>query len=228
MNFEDKFAHIASIVGEKSRAIMLWNLTDGRAYTAGELAVCADISRQSASNHLTKMMDADLLALEKQGRHRYYRLARPEVAYALEAMANFLPSEIRASKKEKPPKKGVEYARTCYDHLAGKVGVEITEALVEKDFLEEKGKNYCVTPAGEKWFESIGINIEKLQQKNRTFARQCLDRSERKHHLAGALGAALCSKMLENDWIRKKRNSREVLVTYKGRKKLSALLDLNV
>lgn len=192
MNFENRFAHIASIIGERSRAIMLWNLTDGRAYTAGELAVCADISPQSASNHLTKMIDADLLTLEKQGRHRYYRLASPEVAYVVESMANLLPSNISSLKKEEVPKQGIEYARTCYDHLAGRAGVKITEALVENDILAIKENRYSVTPNGVKWFNSIGIDTEKLQQKNRSFAHQCLDRSERKHHWQGRLGQ-LCA-----------------------------------
>jgi len=228
MHFEDDFARIASLIGEPSRAIMLWTLTDGRAYTAGELAVCADISPQSASNHLSKLWDARLLILEKQGRHRYYRLAGPEVAYAIESMANLLPIKDRTLIQRKTTNHGVEYARMCYDHLAGKVGVEITEALVKNDLLVKKEHGYHVTSTGKKWFNAINLDIEKLKQKKRSFALHCLDRSERRHHLAGSLGAALCSKMIENDWIRKKKNSREVILTYEGRKKLFEMLDLKV
>jgi len=113
---------------------MLWNLTDGRAYTAGELALSANISPQSASNHLTKLIEADLLKVEKQGRHRYYRFARPEVAYAVEAIANLMPVKKELNTKASFENGDIQFCRTCYDHLAGKVAVDITNALVKQKY----------------------------------------------------------------------------------------------
>jgi predicted transcriptional regulator len=203
---------------------MLWNLLDGRAYTATELAVCADVSPQSASNHLRKMVDAGILKVEKQGRHRYYRYSSAKVAYAIESMANLLPSERVSLNKEPSEPTGETYARTCYDHLAGQLGVKITDALLSGGIIKTVGEKYDVTRKGINWFEVLDIDIAELRSKRRSFAHSCLDWSERRHHLAGALGAAFLDKMISNGWIRKKRNSREVHITYKGQKRLSELL----
>jgi len=153
MDFENQFSYIASIIGDKARSIMLWSLLDGRAYTASELAVCSDISPQSASNHLTKLTSAGLLVVEKQGRHRYYKLANPSVAQVIESMASLIPiNDIRPLKQKNNPI-GETYLRTCYDHLAGKVGVQITDALIMKGFIEPIEKRYTVTPLGLDWFK---------------------------------------------------------------------------
>ncbi|MEO9965800.1 MAG: metalloregulator ArsR/SmtB family transcription factor [Reichenbachiella sp.] len=224
MNDADEFAEVTALIAEPNRAKMLWCLLDGRAYTAGELATVASISPQSASNHLNKLIEKELLNIEKQGRHRYYKLARPEIAYAIEAMANLIPEKSRSVKQQPELNKcGIKYARTCYDHLAGKMGVFITESLVSAEILVIKNKQYKVTSKGATWFGLIGIKIDDLAKSKRAFALQCLDWSERKHHLAGALGAALLHKMLEKDWIRRKQGSREVIFTHLGEESLENL-----
>jgi DNA-binding transcriptional ArsR family regulator len=226
MEIEDRFGYIATLLGDKARAIMLWSLLDGKAYTATELSICANISKQSASNHLAKLLDAQLLAVEKQGRHRYYRLANPRVAQVIESMASLIPDAQIKSINTKPKAKNIAYARTCYDHLAGELGVKITNALIKKDILKPIDNDYTVTAYGLKWFSKLDINIDELKLKKRSFAHKCLDWTERKHHLAGSLGAALLEYMICNDWIRKKKNSREVLVTSLGVKELNNRLEL--
>lgn len=228
MTFEDRYKKIAALLGEPVRAVMLWHLLDGRAYTAGELAICADTTPQSASNHLRKLLSAGLLAVEKQGRHRYYRLASPEVAYVVESIANLIPPEAQKNRKALPQATGHRYARTCYDHLAGKAGVILTEALTGKEILIPENGSFTISEAGKAWFSRLDIDVEMLQNKKRSFARPCLDWSERKHHLAGALGAALLNRMTTLQWLRKKQGSREVVITSEGKAKLYELLKINL
>lgn len=222
----NQFGEIASLLGGKARAVMLWSLLDGRAYTATELSVCANITPQSASNHLVRLVDANLLTVEKQGRHRYYRYANSNVARVIESMASLIPISRNLKRVERPEPRGEMFARTCYDHLAGKVGVNITSSLIKNGIIEITGERYRVTSSGEEWFKSIGIDINELKAQKRSFAHQCLDWSERKHHMAGALGAAILQFMLDNDWIRKKQHSREVIVTPKGKQEMKDKLSL--
>lgn len=226
MEFEKQFGEIASLIGDKSRAIMLWHLLDGRAYTATELSLCADISPQSASNHLLKLVSASLLTVEKQGRHRYYRYSHPDVARAIESMAVLLPLHSEQKRKERTDPSGITYIRTCYDHIAGKIGVEIATSLIRNKIIEEIDQCYEITPYGKEWFASIGITIDQLKLQKRSFAYPCLDWSERKHHLAGALGAALLETLLQNDWVRRIKNSRELVITTKGKTELKDRLNL--
>jgi DNA-binding transcriptional ArsR family regulator len=221
----EKFSEIANLLGDKCRSNMLWNLLDGRAYTATELSLCAEISPQAASNHLSKLVEAQILSVEKQGRHRYYTFAHAGIAYAIESMANLMPiGNLTHSTKESHNK--IELARTCYDHLAGKLGVAITHSLIDNNLINQESNQYILTDAGKNWFRSINIEVETIGKGKRVFARPCLDWSERKHHLAGALGAALLQTIIHNDWIRKKLNSREVILTAKGRLELEKRLGL--
>ena len=206
--FENQFSKVAVLLGDKARALMLWHLLDGRSYTAMELSTCADISAQSTSNHLTKMLNAKIIAVEKQGRHRYYRFANPEIAQVIESMASLIPLNKPITKPKQHEFNEFVYARTCYDHLAGKIGVGITESLTTCGIIQTYERDYIVTSIGKDWFQSIGINVDEVKHQKRSFAHQCLDWSERKHHMAGALGAALLNKMLENDWIRRRKNIR--------------------
>jgi DNA-binding transcriptional ArsR family regulator len=132
MEAEERFVFISGLICEPARAIMLWNLLDGRAYTATELAMAANISSTSASNHLSKLLTADIVKVESQGRHRYFSFSRPEVAYVVESLANLAQHDSKNILKKDSEVKGVKYCRTCYDHLAGFVGVQITEALEKK------------------------------------------------------------------------------------------------
>jgi len=225
-DLEKDFSEIAALFGDKSRAIMLWNLLDGRAYTATELATCADISLQSASNHLSKLLKKEVLTVAKQGRHRYYKLSSPEVAQVIESMASILSIQTGYKTIKKPKMSGFTYARTCYKHLAGEVGVKITEAMVKQEIIIVAEKNFELTEKGKQWFIDVGIPVENLQHLKRSFSHKCLDWSERKYHLAGALGDAFLEMMLEKDWFRKHKNTRELRLTAKGRTEIKQQLNI--
>jgi DNA-binding transcriptional ArsR family regulator len=217
---EHDFGSMAALIGDPVRARILWTLFGGRAYTASELAACVDTSPQNLSMHLAKLIRADLLAVEVQGRHRYYTFSRPEVAYAVESLAGLLPRRTgtEAREKEDPP---IRVCRTCYDHLAGRVGVAITESLVGKGLLKAAGRNFELTEKGNRSFAGMGIDCEGLRGQRRGFARACLDWTERRPHLAGSLGAALLLVMLDRHWLRRMEGTRAVLVTAKGRKAMN-------
>lgn len=226
--FETQLVLVASLLGDKARSVMLWNMLDGRAYTATELSLCAGISPQSASNHLGKLVGAGILEVRKQGRHRYYSYATPNAAQVIESMAGLLPSRHTPNTVTKPEPAGITYARTCYDHIAGRVGVAIARSLVERKIIQPDGNKYVVTGPGKKWFSSLGLDVEEIGSRKRSFAHQCLDWTERKPHLAGALGASLLQVMLKKNWVRKVAISRELLVTGAGRAGLKDTLGLEI
>ena len=218
----EKFAEIASLICEPNRAKILWNLLDGKAYTASELATSVDISPTSISNHLSKLLEARLVKVVSQGRHRYYSYDRPEVAYVVESLANL--NQESLAEKNVHEITGIKYCRTCYDHLAGKVSIQITEALEHNFLIKKSGKDFLISEAGWEWLKKLNITPDQLASKRRPIALQCLDWSERKHHIAGQLGAFLLQKMLTEDWMRKVSFSRELVVTSKGKKELYQLL----
>jgi DNA-binding transcriptional ArsR family regulator len=217
---EKEIEHITSLIGNPVRTKILWALLDGRAYTATELAVCAETSPQNLSMHLSKLIQAELLAVESQGRHKYYRFARQEVAYAIEAISNLIPEENQKRIVRKDDNSAIRHCRTCYDHLAGKVGVMITESLLKQELMTWQDHCFQITEAGVQFFAQLDIDIKELEKKRRAFARPCLDWSERKHHLAGSVGAALLQQMEAMDWVRRSKQSRAVKITNKGQKEL--------
>ena len=227
---DERFSKLASLIGEKGRAKMLWHLLDGRAYTALELAVIADVSKQSCSNHLKKLVNDNILKVEKQGRHKYFKLFDRQVANALEGMA-FLTTQ---EKKRKSPidspsqKKGIKYARSCYDHLAGYLGIVIQEGLINQGLIHKNTNQYDCTIKGAIKFKELGIDIDELKDLKRKFAYPCLDWSERKHHIGGALGAALLKYMLANDWLRKKQYTRELILTSKGSNEFESYFNIKL
>jgi DNA-binding transcriptional ArsR family regulator len=225
---EGHFLKIAALIGEKSRATMLWNLLDGRAYTLTELAICANISKQACSSHVLKLVEAKLLAVEKQGRYKYYRLANDKAAQIIENIAFLLPSEAGSYHPINSKPNGIKYARKCYDHLAGWAGVEITNAMLSNKIINFGTDRYSITDVGEKWFGDLGINISEVQQMKRKFAYPCLDWSERKHHIGGAVGASFFKILSKNDWIRKKEHSREIIITGKGKAELNSILKIEI
>ena len=224
---DEKFSQIASLIGDPVRSKIMWSLLDGRAYTATELAVYTDTSAQNISMHLNKLVTAGMLNVEKQGRHRYYNYARPEISYAIEALATLIPSPSSIGDEVKTDQP-VRFCRSCYDHLAGRIGVALTENLLDKNYIFKMEKDFDVTPLGKSFFESLGIDIIRLKLEKRSFARACLDWSERKHHIAGSLGAAILSYMKVNDWIRTTDNSRAIVITGNGRQALHDRLGFNV
>ena len=217
---------IAQLIGDPIRANILWTLLDGRAYTASELAAAVDTSAPNCSMHLAKLIRAQFLTVEAQGRHRYYTFSRPEVAYAVEALAALVPQRAReAAEKEDPP---IRICRTCYDHLAGRVGVQLAEGLIKQKLLIPTEKQFDLTAKGIRWVTDHGIDPGQLRKQRRNFARTCLDWTERRPHLAGSLGAALLQMMLDEQWLRRMPNTRAIQVTPKGRKALTTELKLEI
>jgi len=211
-------AQIAALVGDPARANVLSALMDGRALTATELAYFAGVTPQTASSHLGKLAEVGLLALEKQGRHRYYRLASPLVGRMLEgimAVAEAGPARYR------PHWKGgdaLRTARTCYDHLAGRVAVSMTDALVCHGHVVLAEDGGEVTAAGMAFLAGLGLDLAAAGKRRRAFCKPCLDWSERRPHLAGAIGAALAARAFELRWIERIKDSRAVAITEAGRR----------
>jgi len=224
-DLEPDIASAAALIGDPSRAAILAALADGRALPAGELARVAGISPQTASSHLDRLFKAHLLGVEVQGRHHYYRLRDARVAAALES----LPVIARPARALTEPRteavRALRFARTCYGHLAGTLGVAVTEALCAHGFLASADASYVVTPSGRSWFRDHRIAVESLTR--RPLAKACLDWSERRHHIAGALGVALTMRALELGWIARVRESRAVRVTDRGRQALSFELGID-
>jgi DNA-binding transcriptional ArsR family regulator len=217
MSISPNVAEVAALLGETSRATILTSLLDGRFHTASELAYMAAIKPQTASFHLSKLVDGNLVIVEKHGRHRYYQLANEEIARILESfLAISPPPEVRSLKQSRQMKL-LQNARTCYDHLAGKLGVELTEAMLAAGYLEKEAQEFTITTAGEQFFTDFGIDLVELRGKRRSFSHACLDWSERHHHLAGALGSGLLKKFLTLGWITQDPSIRAVTITDKGK-----------
>ncbi len=225
---EHKFISTASLLCEPSRAKIVWNLLDGRAYTASELALVSDLSATSVSNHLSKLLHGEIVKVDVQGRHRYYSFASSEVAYVVESLANLANHKPFSRPEKQSTKNDVEYCRTCYDHLAGKLGVSIAEKLISKKIIELRDKSFVVTEKGDDFFSNFGLELAELQKQRRHFAKACLDWSERKYHLAGSLGAALLDKMLQMDWLRRTKNSRAIIITSRGQSGLRDIFEVEL
>jgi hypothetical protein len=191
-------------------------LLSGKTLPAGELARAARITPQTASSHLAKLVEGGLLVVEMSGRHRYYRLAGHEVAYAIEALNAIATHKPIRSLKEYDQSKALRYARTCYDHIAGEVGVGLTDRLLALGMIEPSGRDFVVNKQGYDRFKRFGIDVASVQKAPRHFARQCLDWSERRHHIAGGLGAAITNRLFELEWITRIPGGRAVRLTDAG------------
>jgi len=221
----NQIAQTAAAVGEPARAAMLAALMDGRALNATELAEIAGVTRQTASFHLNHLLSLRLVKVEKQGRHRYHRLANGDVARMLEGLmqlaAGRAGSDAARVLSVGPRDEAMRAARTCYDHLAGRLGVAITDALVANGAVELDDDAGLLTDAGVTLLDRIGIALPGGaaggRKPTRPLCRPCLDWSERRPHLAGQLGAAICAHCFERGWVRRVRGSRAVEITPKGR-----------
>ncbi len=220
MTLGSNLAEVAALVGDPARANMLAALMDGRALTATELAFVAGIGASTASAHLSKLVEARLLSVVAQGRHRYYRLASPLVSRMLEGIMTF--AAIDAPRRYQPrttKDEAMRLARTCYDHLAGRLGVAIADALIARDFLilgDDAGE---LTPKGKAALSELGLTLAPGNRpRSRIFCRPCLDWSERRPHLAGAFGSALAGHCFAQHWIEPVRDSRAVRITPAGAK----------
>lgn len=206
-------ADVAALIGEPTRAAMLLALFHGEALPASELARVADLSAPATSIHLAKLAAGGLVAVRKEGRHRYYRLASSDVAHALEALGVVAtaPPKVRVLTAEQA---ALRAARTCYDHLAGVAAVALAEAFERKRVLDVvDDATYEVTSYGTRWFvEHLEIDIAELARSRRLLARRCLDWTERRPHLAGALGAAVLKRLVERRWATRLKGTRAVLL----------------
>lgn len=210
-------AHTAQLIADPARANMLMALVDGRARPAGELAYAAGVTPQTASSHLAKLVEGGLLTVETEGRHRYFRLAGAHVAQALEQLAAIGPHIAVRRKPLSRDARQFCFARCCYDHLAGRLGVAVTKALQDRALIvPAPEKRFEVTADGHDWFAGIGLDVGSLRPTRRGLARQCLDWTEREHHLAGPLGVRFLGVLCERGWLRRSPSSRAVEITPQG------------
>lgn len=219
-------AQLAGLLADATRATFCLALLDGRAWTAGELARHAGVAPSTASAHLTLLVDGGLLVQERQGRHRYLRLADPVVAHLIEDLAAHAdvaappPRTLRAATQAR----AVARARTCYDHLAGRLGVAVTDAMLDAGLLQQ-ATGFALTEAGLSWLTGL---VGELPSGRRPVVRACLDWTERRHHLGGAAGAALCAHVLTHGWAVRIGTGRALRVTDVGRRALHDLLGVDL
>jgi DNA-binding transcriptional ArsR family regulator len=219
-------APVAALMADPARAAMLGALLGGSALAAGELSLLAGISPATASAHLARLLGGGLVTVTRQGRHRYYRLAGHEVAAAIEAIAQISPASPVRSLRQSRDAAALAQARTCYDHLAGRAGVALFDALIRAGILTGGGTGqaaaYEVTADGAGTLAEFGVDVAEVRRSRRRFAGACLDWTQRRPHLNGALGAAVTGRLLELGWIEQGPSRRAVRVTEPGRAGLAA------
>jgi DNA-binding transcriptional ArsR family regulator len=213
-------ASVAALIGDPTRAKLLAALIGGRALTATELAGVAGVTKQTISSHLAKLVAAQLIAVESQGRHRYFRLAGRDVARLLEHLMSVASRTGVPEVRTGPRASAMRAARICYDHLAGEAAVQMFASFERRKFFRYADEGVGLSKRGVDHFNAFGIDTAALSQHRRALCRTCLDWSERRHHLAGALGAALLNRFFELGWARRVRNSRVVTFSALGEMEL--------
>lgn len=211
----------AALIGDPARANMLTALISGRALTASELASAAGVTQQTASSHLTKLETGNLLTVRKQGRHKYFALT-DGAGELLESLVRFS-ADTHQKRLPGPKDPALRKARICYDHLAGDYGVQMFESLKTREFICEDGEVVSLLPNGEEWFGDLGMDIEALKKQRRPLCRSCLDWSERRSHLAGALGAELLAYFFHRSDARRLPESRVIEFTRSGEQHFAEL-----
>jgi DNA-binding transcriptional ArsR family regulator len=209
---------IASLIGDHARANVLTALMTGQALTATELAAVAGVTKQTISSHLAKLLDARLVSVVSQGRHRYFRLADGDVARLLENLMGVAYRTGAVRVRSSPREPALRKARACYDHLAGELGVLIFDSFKKRKLLTSMGGRVALTKQGERYCREFGIDVQALAHARRPLCRACLDWSMRRYHLAGALGAAIFDRCLELRWLRREKGSRVVSFSAFGEK----------
>lgn len=228
MLHEPNVAAVAALIADPARAAMLAALLDGRALPAGELAHASGVTAQTASSHLSKLLAGGLLSVETEGRHRYYRLAGPHVAQALEHLSTILPATPARRKFLTSEQKELRFVRRCYDHLAGQLGVAVAQSLERRKFIVAlPGKRFDITPNGASWLAGIGLDLFTLKPSPHGLARQCLDWTERLHHVGGPLGVEFMHVLCANGWLRRSRETRAMRITPKGYAELKRHLGID-
>jgi DNA-binding transcriptional ArsR family regulator len=228
MTGDADIASAAALLAERARADLVLAVMEQGTLPAGELAARAGIAASTASAHLARLVDSGFLARRENGRQRYYELANPAVAEAVEALSRIAPTRQVRSLREATQGELIREARTCYDHLAGRLGVALAQALERRRVLVRDDGDYSLGPNASASLTRLGIEIEPLARRRRPLVRGCLDWSEHELHLAGALGAAITSRLFELGWIERRFRNRSVTVTTTGRDLLSAELGVDV
>lgn len=214
-------AKVAFLIGEPARALMLTALLDGKSRTAGELARASGVTPQTASAHIAKLAQAELIVVQNQGRHRYHRLASSEVATALEALMTIAPA-APFPQRLGPGDAKLRHARSCYDHMAGEVAVEFASVSIERGWIDASDSHWRLTSMGVAAMEKLGVAVPDPSRK-RPALRPCMDWSERRLHIAGQLGASLFRTFVEQQWVRTQPGSRVLTVTQDGYRLLASL-----
>jgi DNA-binding transcriptional ArsR family regulator len=213
---EADVAAAAALLAEPARAALVVALTENEALPASALAAHAGIAPSTASEHLRRLVDGGFLVSRKNGRHRYFSLADPAVAAAIEALAIVAPQPPVRSLREATKSELIRSARTCYDHLAGRLGVALAAALEKQEVVVRRNDGYELGHRAEATCDELGIDLTALQAQRRPIVRSCLDWSERELHVAGALGAALADRFFELEWIRRREGNRSIEVVEDG------------
>jgi DNA-binding transcriptional ArsR family regulator len=221
-------AVVAALIGDRTRARFLHELVGGEGRRASELASAASVSRATASFHLGRLLAANMVEVRAHGRHRSYHLAGPEVARAIESLQRIAPRQKVRSLRAASTAHALDYARFCYDHLAGRMAIELVDAMTTTGLLTLTDDQFELTEQGISWFGELGIDIAALRAARRSFARACLDWSERRPHLAGATGAALAGRFLELGWIERAAHGRAVTPTPAGRVQFRRILGIEI
>ena len=220
---ETDFAAVGRLLGNPARSTMVSALLNGVALTATELAKTAGVSASTASEHLAMLVDGELAVVVSSGRHRYYQLASADVAQALEALSLISPSTPTRSLRQSMDNRALAIARTCYDHLAGDLGVALHDRLLANGWLDPCVGGYAVTDAGRDGLAKVGVDVGAVATQRRRFAYPCLDWTARRHHLAGGLAAAVTTQMLDRRWIRRTNGDRALRLTPEGEHQLNLL-----
>ncbi|WP_198560030.1 ArsR/SmtB family transcription factor [Colwellia sp. Bg11-28] len=215
---EPNISFVANLIGDNTRSKMLTALMGGKALTASELALEADITSQTASSHLGKLVDGELLVVRKQGRHKYFQLKNGEIASLLEMLLNVSSTINNPKTKTGPSDPRLRQSRVCYDHLAGELGVVLYDSLVKNNRIIDSGCETKLTESGMQFFKEIGLNISELKKSKRPLCKSCLDWSERRNHLSGQVGYWILVDMYNQGWAIKDVDSRCILFTQKGLK----------
>lgn len=212
---------VANLIGEPARAKMLTALMTGKALTATELALEAEVTAQTASSHLAKLLKGELLVVRKQGRHKYFQLRSVEVAELVEKMLNLSASVHHNSIKTGPVDQALRHARVCYDHLAGEQGVALFDALLNQGIIAEETDQATLTDKGLLFFSELGVDFKKVNQSKRPVCKACLDWSERRNHLAGQLGAWMLNYAFEKNWAKRDLTTRAIHFSAHGKTKFA-------
>ncbi|HYK72368.1 MAG TPA: winged helix-turn-helix domain-containing protein [Pseudoneobacillus sp.] len=225
MSIAQQVANTALLISYPSRAAILTVLLDGRFHTASELSMLIGVKPQTTSYHLSKLIEQNMIVVESQGRHRYFGIQNQEIAKTVEALLVLSPPAKIKSLRQSREDAAIRYARTCYDHIAGYVGVQIADTFIQKGYLN---LDFSLTAEGEQFLEEFQVNIKDMKKKRRSFCHKCLDWSERRHHIAGALGLAILERFLDLGWVVRQPKTRALSVTAKGKDAIREWLSIDV